>query len=66
MSADKKRVVFDTSGINRLLKASDGKSVIERLRDEYWVLITETSVFEVSETSNREERKRVKRNNIRE
>lgn len=48
----KPSVVFDTSGLNQLLKESDTLSLVRRLKAEYFIRLTGTNVAEIAATPN--------------
>lgn len=51
------RVIFDTSALNQLRDDPDQPGVLQKLRDGYEVLISETSVVELSATKDAGKRK---------
>ena len=55
----KPTVIFDTSGINCLMKNSNGQEIIERLSRSHYVRITETSISELSATPDADDRKKL-------
>jgi hypothetical protein len=53
---NRSRIIFDTSGLNKLKDEPDQQGVLHKLRDAYEVLISETSVVELSATKDAETR----------
>jgi hypothetical protein len=53
------RIIFDTSGLNKLKDEPDQQAVLHKLRDGYEVLISETSVVELSATKDVETREQL-------
>src|SRR6185312_9055935 len=44
----KTRIIFDTSGLNKLKNDPNQQAVLEKLRNSHEVLISETSIVELS------------------
>jgi hypothetical protein len=59
MDAERRVVIFDTSGINALRYDPNQKRIVERLETEFHVRISESSLVEVSGTRDSEARRKL-------
>jgi hypothetical protein len=59
MDAERRVVIFDTSGINALRDDPNQKRIVERLETEFHVRISESSLLEVSGTRDSEARRKL-------